>query len=68
MQAPSLAEFKHLYDVNAADHDGFPPPVIHNKALFTAALERMSPPRREALWRHLRGRCWRTVCRYRIRL
>ena len=24
MQAPSLAEFKHLYDVNAADHDGFP--------------------------------------------
>ena len=53
MQAPSLAEFKHLYDVNAADHDGFPPPVIHNKALFTAALERMSPPRREALWQLL---------------
>lgn len=53
MQAPSLSEFKHLYDVNAADHDGFPSPVIHNKALFAAALERMSPPRREALWQLL---------------
>ncbi len=53
MQAPSLAEFKHLYAVNAADQDGFPPPLIHNKALFAAALERMSPLRREALWQLL---------------
>ena len=53
MQAPSLAEFKHLYAVNADDHDGFPPPLTQNKALFAAALERMSPLRREALWQLL---------------
>lgn len=53
MQAPSLSEFKHLYDVNAGDDDGFPPSVIHNKSLFAAALERMSPLRREAIWQLL---------------
>ena len=53
MQAPPLIEFKHLYAVNAVDQDGFPPPLIHNSALFAAALERMSLLRRGALWQLL---------------